>query len=115
MRESLTKQERIRKKSDFKRIFSSSESVGCRGAKMFFKENGLGYCRFGVTLRRHYGNAVERNYARRLVKEIFRTNKEMLSSSYDILLVLYPQSDSLESRKAQYFKLLRRANIAKMD
>jgi len=114
MRESLTKPERIRSKTDFKSIFNTSDSVGCRGAKMLFRINNLGYSRFGVTLRKNYGNSVQRNYARRVLKELYRTHKTSLNDSFDILVILYPGSDSYQERQEQFIRLLKRADIAKI-
>lgn len=114
MRESLTKTERIRSKADFQSIFKNSSSAHCRGAKMLYRINELDHCRFGVTLRKHYGNSVQRNYARRVMKEIFRTHKDLYKENFDILIILYPGKNSYQDRQEQFFKLLQRADIAKM-
>jgi ribonuclease P protein component len=60
---------------------------------------------------RSYPNAVERNRARRLVRECWRTGKTRLSTGHDIAVVLYPGFDLLDVRKAQLERLLRQAGL----
>ncbi|OQY33302.1 MAG: ribonuclease P protein component [Spirochaetaceae bacterium 4572_59] len=111
MKKSLTKKEILRKQSDLKRIFASGKSFKCRGAKILFLPNFLIYNRFAVTLVRKYGNSVERNYSKRILREIYRTQKELISAPYDVVIVLYPGDYSFQDRYEQFNKLLRRANL----
>jgi len=111
MRRSLTKQERLRKKADISRVFASSNQVSCYGAKLFYRENGLSKNRVLVTLVRKYGTAVLRNRARRVMKEAFRSMKESLSVGYDLVVILYPGEDRLESRRKQLHKLCVKAAL----
>ena len=111
MKRSLTKKEIIRKQSDFKKIFASGSISKCRGAKILFLQNSLPYNRFAVTLVRKYGNSVERNYSKRVLREIYRTEKEQLKRSFDIVVVLYPGDYSFQERLKQYKILVKRANL----
>lgn len=111
MRRSLTKQERLKKKADISRVFASSNQVSCFGAKLFYRENGLSENRVLVTLVRKYGNAVQRNRARRVMKEAFRSMKENLSVGYDLVVLLYPGGDGFESRRKQLYKLCVKAAL----
>ena len=111
MKRSLTKKEILRKKSDLKKIFASGSIEKCRGAKILFLQNSLPYNRFAVALVRKYGNAIERNYSKRILREIYRMEKEHLKSSFDIVIVLYPGDYSYLNRYDQYKKLVKRANL----
>jgi ribonuclease P protein component len=111
MKRNLTRDERIGKGSDFKRIFASAASSSCRGAKIFFTQNEKGYNRLGVTLRRKYGNAVQRNYARRIMKDIYRNNKDAIKQGFDIILIIYPGEYSFRDREEQFRLLLRRSGL----
>ncbi|MDC7218850.1 MAG: ribonuclease P protein component [Spirochaetales bacterium] len=113
MKRSLTREERIGSASDFKRIFASAASHSCRGAKIFFTQNEKGYNRIGITLRRKYGNAVERNYARRIMKEIYRNNKDAIKQGFDIILIMYPGKYSFGDREEQFMLLLGRSGLVK--
>ncbi|MGM0432352.1 MAG: ribonuclease P protein component [Spirochaetota bacterium] len=112
MRKSLTKQELLRRKSDISRIFSEGLSVSVRGMKLVYRENGLNWTRLLVIPARKYGNAVERNLLKRRIKEIYRTEKELLAKGYDIAFVIYPGTVyGFAKRKEQFLKLVEKAGL----
>jgi ribonuclease P protein component len=115
MKRNLTREERVGKYSDFKRIFASGRSSSCQGAKIFFIQNEKDYNRIGVTLRRKYGNAVQRNYTRRIIKEIYRNNKDTIKQGFDIILIIYPGNYDFKSREEQFYSLIRRSGLVKVD
>ena len=112
MRKSLSRTERLRSKADFARVFEEPDvkSAG-RGAKLVAKRNGLEFNRFAVTFVRKFGKAVQRNYARRVLKEIYRCRKQDFPIGYDIVVVLYAGDFSYQDREHQFMKLIRRANF----
>ncbi len=112
MRESLTKKERVKKKKDVDRLFSKeSFHVRCRGAKLKYIENNLNYNRVMFCLIRKYGNAVERNQTKRIMREIYRKNKEMIKPGYDLAFILFPGAYENNSRKRQFKTLIKRARL----
>ncbi len=111
MKKSLTKKEILRKKSDLKRIFASGSNCKCRGAKILFLQNSFPYNRFAVTLVRKYGNSVERNYSKRVLREVFRNEKNNIKGCFDIVIVLYPGDYSFQERYDQFKVLIKRANL----
>jgi ribonuclease P protein component len=64
-----------------------------------------------VTLVRKYGNAVERNRAKRVVREAYRHLKGSLRQGYDMVVVLYPQEDTYHRRAHQLATLLEKAGL----
>ena len=72
-------------------VFKQGKSRGCRGAKLFILKNGLEYNRICFALPRKFGNAVERNRARRLSREAYRHIRPRLKSGYDAVLLVYPE------------------------
>jgi len=116
MRKSLTRAERLKSKAEFALVFNQADlRSACRGAKLVARSNGLEITRFAVTPVRKFGNAVQRNYARRILKEIFRNTKQDLPTGYDIIVVLYSGDYNYHEREQQFTKLIRRAGIAKTD
>jgi len=111
MKRSLTKQERLKSKKDISRVFLSSYKVSCFGAKLFYRENGLEKNRFMVTLVRNYGTAVQRNRAKRVMKEAYRLMKVSLRTGYDLVVVLFPHTDTLQTRMNQLEKLCLKAAL----
>ncbi len=111
MRRSLTKEERLKRKSDFDSVFSVGGRKSCTGARLVYKENGLPISRFAVCPVRKYGTAVERNRAKRICREIFRMMKDRITTGFDIVLVIYPGKDTYKEREAQFSLLLKRAKL----
>ena len=50
-------------------------------------ENAAGICRLGLATSRRIGGAVERNRAKRLLRESFRRNKNEALHGFDLVLV----------------------------
>ncbi len=87
MAESLAPRERIKKKKDFLVLYKK----GCRYKSKYFSliglSNALTYSRVGVVASRKVGNAVARNRTKRLMRELFRRNKDLLVRPVDLLIV----------------------------
>jgi ribonuclease P protein component len=112
MKRSLTKQERLKKKKDISRVFASSNKVSCFGAKLFYRENGLDTNRLMVTLVRNYGSSVQRNRAKRVMKEAYRLMKASLQTGFDMVIVLFPHTDTLQNRMNQLQQLCSKAALS---
>lgn len=111
MRKNLTKKERIKKKTDIKNTFASGKRFTVSGAKMVFKKNNFEFSRFMITLVRNYGNAVERNRAKRIAREIYRINKHQIKPGYDIIFIFFPDKDSFRKREEQMLFLFKKSGL----
>jgi len=111
MKRSLTKGERLTRKSDFERVFAAGERRSCSGARLVYKKNGLPWNRFAVCPVRKYGDAVHRNRAKRLGKEAYRHIKDRLKPGYDLVMVVYPGTDTFGNRYSQLESLLKKAGL----
>lgn len=60
---------------------------------------------------RRFSNAIERNRARRLVREAYRLRKAEIEGAYDIAFVLYPGSFGFSDRCSQVETLLHRSGL----
>ena len=46
------------------------------------------YCRLGITASRKIGNAVTRNRCKRIVREVFRRNKDLFPQGADVVVIV---------------------------
>jgi len=87
---SFSYNERLHKNSDFKKIFEHGVrlSVGFANIFIFNRKDGKPIKRLGLVTSKKVGIAVERNKAKRRIREIFRTGKNKLVDGLDIIFVL---------------------------
>jgi ribonuclease P protein component len=78
---------------------------------LFFRGNGLAHNRIAFTFARKYGNAVERNRARRLGREAYRYMRNRLKGGFDLVLLVYPGKDTLTGRQEQLKVLFSKAGL----
>ena len=111
MRRSLSKAERLKKSEDFRRVFGSPLKQSCQGAKLAALPNSLDKLRLGVSLSKKFGNAVERNRAKRQVREIFRLHKYRIQPGYDLVFLVYPGDFGYHERERQFLQLVARSGL----
>ena len=109
----FTRDERVKRAAEIKNLFKNGKKVSIGGAKLFYLPNNLQYNRIGFPLPRGFGNAVERNRSKRYSREAYRNNKTYLNTGYDMLLLVYPNSenDSFHSRCVQFRTLCQKAGL----
>jgi len=105
------KEERLCGAERIRVLLKKGSRYSCSGAKLFVLPNKLPYNRFVCTFKRHYGSAVQRNRARRLSKEVYRQMKSRLTTGQDILLLVFPGSDTFFLRTRQLGCLFKKANM----
>jgi ribonuclease P protein component len=78
---------------------------------LFVVRNELPHNRIVFTFARKFGNAVERNRARRLSREAYRLLRNALKPGFDLVLFLYPGGDSFANRMEQLKILFQKAAL----
>ena len=111
----FARKEHIKRPADFKNLFKNGKRFATTGAKLFFLPNGLDFNRIGFPLPRGFGNAIERNRAKRFSRETYRNFKSNLKIGFDILFLVYPptEKDSFPIRCAQFQELCKKAGLVK--
>lgn len=77
----------IRNQRDFSKIYKQGKSRGGRFTVILYKRNGLKISRSAFVASKKVGNSVERNRARRLMREAFRSLEPGIANGYDIIFV----------------------------
>ncbi|MBZ5558600.1 MAG: ribonuclease P protein component [Acidobacteriia bacterium] len=81
----LRPQERIRRHAEFQRVYEGGFRVSGRYSTVFLMPNAQGVGRLGIAATRKLGGAVQRNKAKRLIREVFRRNK--VAPGFDVVVV----------------------------
>ena len=71
----------------FRRLYARGESAVGRFVVVYAKRNGLSFNRLGITTGVKLGRAVDRNRARRRIRESYRLQEARLKAGYDIVIV----------------------------
>ena len=83
----MLKPDVIRKKKDFSLLYGKGKSKGGKYVVLFYRRNNLPYNRKAFLASKKVGKSVERNRARRLMRESYRTLEKKLPIGYDILII----------------------------
>ena len=101
--------ERIRRRAEYQQVYEKGARVHSRYCTMFVLANERPLGRLGIAATRKFGRAVQRNRAKRLIREIFRRNK--LAPGFDVVVV--PRREALDASltvlEADYRATLERA------
>ena len=86
---SFRKHERIRHRSEFMRVYEHGKEIRSTSFVLHLLPNHQQhYRRLGITASKKIGNAVIRNRCKRLVRELFRRNKEKFPPGADVVIVV---------------------------
>ena len=86
-------QERIRRRSDFQHVYEQGVKVHSRYCTLFMLPTGRTAGRLGIAATKKLGGAVQRNRAKRLIREVFRLNK--VAPGCDVVIV--PKRELLDA------------------
>ncbi len=117
IRFTFKKHERLRKQKEFERVFSHGRSIGGSTVAFYFLSNNLGYPRAGfIASKKVSKRAVDRNRAKRLMREVFRLNKHKLKD-YDIVFIARKGilGKKFEDVERDFLRLASKAGILKEE
>jgi ribonuclease P protein component len=77
--------ERVRRRSEYQQIYDRGIKVHGRLFTLFARPSDLSRGRLGIAATRKLGGAVQRNRAKRLIREVFRRNKPV--GGFDVVVV----------------------------
>lgn len=77
----------LKTNSDFRRAYMRGKSYTNPALVTYVIKNRAGLCRIGITASKKIGNAVQRNRARRVIREAFRMIDLPIKGNFDIVFV----------------------------
>lgn len=87
----------IKDNVDFKRLYRQGRKKGSGHIVVYTKENKLGLNRLGITVGKKFGNSVQRNRMKRLIREVYRLYNKDMTQGYDIIIAARPSVRSAAS------------------
>jgi len=85
--------ERIRRRAEFLQVYEHGIKVQSRYCTLFALRRDGSRGRLGIAATRKLGGSVQRNLAKRLIREVFRRNK--IAGGFDVVVV--PRRELLDA------------------
>lgn len=90
----------IKENREFHRIYKKGSHKGRKFLVVYALRTGNDNSRLGITVGKKFGNSVQRNHFKRVVRENFREALPQLNGNYDIVVAAKPtERAALPGRK----------------
>lgn len=87
----------LTKNRDFRRLYARGKVQKHPFLVMYWQKNRLAMNRIGITVNKKAGKAVERNRARRIIKEAYRLIEPEMPTGYDMVFVARSKTPELKT------------------
>jgi len=81
------RRDRLKKRYEFKQAQLSGRRVHTAHFLIVAQPNALQHTRLGITVTKKVGTAVQRNRIKRVVREVFRRNRDLFPPSHDLVFI----------------------------
>ena len=85
--------EHIRRRAEFQQVYEQGARIRGSFSTLFLLPNKLSIGRLGIAATRKLGGSVQRNRAKRLIREVFRRNNT--AAGFDVVVV--PKRELLDA------------------
>jgi ribonuclease P protein component len=83
----LRRADRLRKRYEFRRAQLHGRRIHTAHFLIVVQPNASSNTRLGITVTKKVGSAVQRNRVKRVVREVFRRNRELFPPNHDVVLI----------------------------
>jgi ribonuclease P protein component len=105
----FTRGERLRRRAEFQQVYQQGTRIHGRFFILFLLSRDQSVGRLGIAATKKLGGAVQRNRAKRLIREVFRRNK--IARGFDVVVV--PKRELLDASltvlEAEYQNIVERS------
>ena len=103
----------LKRNRDFSRLYNKGKSHVAPSVVVYVLKNRAHRVRLGITTSKKIGNAVERNRARRVIREAFRQLLPRIRPGFDLVFVAIKKTTQVKSTEVAVAmeNLLRDANL----
>ena len=104
-KEGVNSKERIKKKSQFVSIFKNGKKIDIKKLKIFYAKNNINISRFTIVTSKKLGSSVQRNRIKRIIKEVYRRNKEYFGKNMDWIFIPQGKWEKINYHDTERFLL----------
>jgi ribonuclease P protein component len=105
----FSRNERVRRRSEYKTVYDSGTKIHGRLFTLFSLPTELPHGRLGIAATRKLGGAVQRNRAKRLIREVFRRNKPVRGVDVVVIPKRNLLDASLTALESEFRQILSRS------
>lgn len=111
------KKERLHLTKDFKKVYDNAEAYHSSKLVLFVLHTSNPIIRIGFVAGKKVGNAVQRNRVKRLLREVYRLNKNNLSSGIDLVVVAKKASSEMSFKEVEQelLRLYKKAGLIRSE
>lgn len=103
---------RMKDNKDFVSLFKKGKFICGRACVVYFRRNGSGINKLGISTGKKTGNAVVRSRCRRIIRQAYRENEAEFPKGFDIVIVSRAFTGQCKSTDISFF--LRKKVIPEM-
>ncbi len=109
----LNKEYRINKKKEYNNIYKKGKKIPGKYMVLFITNGEREHGRYGIVTSKKVGNAVQRNRAKRRLREVVYRNMNNIKGSIDVVIVARPaiRAASFDEVNNEYIRVMRKAGL----
>ena len=84
----MKKEDIVKNNREFNNIIKNCSYKKNNEFIIYYSDNNLNHSRFGISVSKKIGNAVKRNYYKRIIRNICHINKNLYSKDKDYIIIM---------------------------
>ncbi len=96
----------VKKNFEFSNIIHNGKFVKNENYVIYYKDNNLDHYRFGISVSKKLGNAVQRNKYKRQVRSIIDKYKKYYQNGMDYIIIIRNGRDEFDKKDTSFKYLL---------